>query len=290
MAIGPVQLLVIGFDRTDPVPGQIKREVVHLNGRGIIRVLEGLAIAKQPDGTVTLFGPVPPLGAEPEPGAGVIGALIGMSGSAVVAGGATDGGSEPVGAHHEWGLTRHDVAELITGLAPGSAAALVLVEHVWALKLHDAVQEVGGTLLALGLLTRDARRAAGAELPAIAEAEAALDLADALRGAALLDALEGQARASLRDAPAGDDAMTNPAAAARRALTAAETLRVLIVAGLVDDASALDGLDALAAAGLLDDASLGQAARLAEQQAVETDTALTAVEAWAQQSAEHGGR
>lgn len=277
MANGPVQLLVISFDRTDTFQGQIRRELVDLYGRGIIRVIDALMIAKEQDGTVVGFEYSQLTDEERAEVGGVIGALIGLGGSNVASAAEASERGAYAFAHREYGMSRSDIEEVINGLLPGTAAALLLVEHTWALKLRDAVREVGGHLVAQGFLTPDALMIIGAELEAIAEAEAAIDLAEAVRGAALLEAMEAKAAAeqAIVAATAEAAAATSDAAAAR----SAAAIRVLIVAGLIDESAAQDALDALIEADLLDAASLQQAAQLADRKAAETDSAIAKVEA-----------
>jgi hypothetical protein len=65
----------------------------------------------------------------------------------------------------------------------------VLFEHAWAARLAYTVREAGGRLLAHGILTREALSQAGAEVRVLAEAEAVMEVADAVRSVGLLDAL-----------------------------------------------------------------------------------------------------
>jgi hypothetical protein len=85
----------------------------------------------------------------------------------------------------------------------------------------------------------------GAELKARADAEAALELAHAARGASLLEAL---ALLSARERPAEQTARS-----------AAEVVRVLVAEGFVAKAEADGAIEALANAGLIESA-LWQAA------------------------------
>jgi hypothetical protein len=104
------------------------------------------------------------------------------------------------------------------------------------------VREAGGRLLAHGILTREAMSQAGAELRVLAEAEAVMEVADAVRSVGLLDAL----------AYASDEATAAESAASLPSALAAQTLRTLIVARLIDDAEAEPALVELIEAGLID--------------------------------------
>jgi anti-anti-sigma regulatory factor len=87
------------------------------------------------------------------------------------------------------GLDLDLLRSAVTDLAPGTAAALVMIEHAWAIGLGTAIVDAGGRMVAQGFLTRDALLAVGRELNAIVEAEVATERAAAIKGAALLDTL-----------------------------------------------------------------------------------------------------
>ena len=90
-------------------------------------------------------------------------------------------------------------------IGPGDHAAVLLVEHLWAARLREAVREAGGRLLGQGFLTPEVMMIVGAEIQARADAEAALELAQAARGAALVEALEGFAADRRRDRGSVED-------------------------------------------------------------------------------------
>ena len=77
----------------------------------------------------------------------------------------------------------------------------MLVEHLWAAGLRETVRKAGGRLLGQGFLTPEVVMVVGSELRARADAQAALELAEATRASALVDALA--AIASRGDAAAG---------------------------------------------------------------------------------------
>jgi hypothetical protein len=119
----------------------------------------------------------------------------------------------------------------------------------------------------------------GAELRAIVEAETTIELAEAVKGAAILDALITMEEA----ADAAEEAMrvTNDVidlTDAIRAQAAAEAVRALIVAELIEDAAAQEAAEVLVAAGLIEAAALAEAEQVAlaaeaEMQATTSDTA-----------------
>ena len=50
MAIGPIQIIVFGFDRTDQFKGEILEELRRLRNRGMIRVIDVFLAKKAPGG------------------------------------------------------------------------------------------------------------------------------------------------------------------------------------------------------------------------------------------------
>ena len=50
--LGPIQMLVVGFETNDKFKGDIKRELTALRTRGVIRVLDLLFVMKDESGDV----------------------------------------------------------------------------------------------------------------------------------------------------------------------------------------------------------------------------------------------
>ena len=167
MAIGPVQLIVLGFDHPE-FHGEIKAELERLRESDTIRVIDALAAYKDANGDVevehlsnltrdeaielgTTIGALIGLGADGEEGfeaGAVAGAEI-----------AAEGGVQPIS-------NDPDAWDILEGIPNDSAAALILVEHQWAVGLRDAVLRAGGfrisdgfisplDLVAVGLLTAE---------------------------------------------------------------------------------------------------------------------------------------
>jgi uncharacterized membrane protein len=209
MTTGPTQLVMLGFDRLDRFRGQILAELQAVRGRDVIRLLDLLVVAKDEDGRMTALD-LSDLEGPPGQEEAAYGSLL---------------------------VPLLELDQVAGTLEPGTAAALLLVEHRWAARLAAAVQDAGGRLLAQGFLTPDARMVMGEALDGMAEAEAALEVAEAVRGAALVDALAAEADAE----------------------RVADVVRVLVTAGVLEDTAALDAVEALIAAGLLDPAVVGAA-------------------------------
>jgi hypothetical protein len=232
--VGPLQLLLVGFETTERFRGDIAREIADLRGRGMIRVLDARFFHRAPDGALTEVD-LAPLLADPPPGNPIV-RLLGGNG----AGG--NGGMEPPEAFARTaGFALEDLRRLTDEIGPGDHAAVVLVEHVWAARLRETVRAAGGRLLGQGFLTPEVVMIVGAEIQARADAEAAIELANATRGSALVEAL-------------GTLAERAETSGAERTRAAAEVVRVLVAEGFVEEAVAHDAVDALVTAGLLEEA------------------------------------
>ena len=248
---GPLQLLVVAFETTDRFDGEIARELRDLRGRGLIRVVDARLLSRGQDGELTeidlneLIGD--PVGSEWRPAAH----LFGFNGRAPIDG---DGSSRtPELYGRTTGFTVEDLRRLTDEIGAGEHAAMVLVEHAWAARLRRLIRERGGHLLAQGLLTPEVTMIVGAEMQAKADAEAAIELADAARGAALLEAL-----ATLT----GGERSQEPQP---RAAAAAAVVSALVDAGFVRESEAAEAVDALADRGIVERALLYGAAAEAEE-------------------------
>ena len=130
MSLGPVQLLVIGFDRPD-FNGEVLAELERLRESDVVRVVDLLVVEKGTDGAVRRLHHSGLTEAE---GAGaVLGALIGL--------GATGPEDGELPAEEEfWSLDE--------AIPNDSAAAIALVEHRWAIGTRDAIGAAGGVAVA----------------------------------------------------------------------------------------------------------------------------------------------
>jgi hypothetical protein len=142
MPLGPVQLLVVGFDRPD-FSGEVLAELERLRESDAVRVLDLLVIHKDSDGVVRRL-PRADLGAGEAEGAGsVVGALIGLGAADTEEVRATrvDGDGDQLPADEElWSLDE--------AIPSDSAAAIALVEHRWAIGTRDAIRAAGGAPIA----------------------------------------------------------------------------------------------------------------------------------------------
>jgi uncharacterized membrane protein len=152
MAVGPVQLIVVGFNHPE-FHGEIIAELERLHDDETVRVIDALAVHKDADGEIEVQH-LSTLGKEEAIEVGsTIGALIGLGiegeegaqdGAALGAAAAVDG-VEVFSDEQAW-----DVLEEIPN---DSAAALVLLEHHWAVPLRDAIARAGGYRIGDGFIS-----------------------------------------------------------------------------------------------------------------------------------------
>ena len=53
MKVGPIQVIVFGFDRSDQFRGEVVEELANLRGQGLIRLIDLFVAVKKPDGGIT---------------------------------------------------------------------------------------------------------------------------------------------------------------------------------------------------------------------------------------------
>ena len=255
----PLQVIALSFSRDAGAEGRILAEVDRLRGRGVLRLLDMLFVAKSQDGTIERLA----VGNDDD-----FGSLL-----AAVVPVANGGPPSPAPAGAPAAFDPADARALADSLQPGTALAFLLVEHHWAAPLFDAIAETGGTLIGEGFLTAETELVVGAEVAAMEEAAEVIAQAQAEEAAALLTAAAAQAEAALAVA---DSQQIQSAAAA-------DAVRALITAGLVEEAAAHEAVAALTAAGLIV-AGAGQAA--ADAVAEDIATAEAAGEVAAESVAE----
>jgi hypothetical protein len=250
--VGPLQIVLVGFETTERFRGDIARELGILSGRGMIRVLDARLFHRSEEGELTEIDLNPVLAGVSDPPNRAIAHLLGANG----AGG--NGSRHPAEAFaRTTGFALEDLRLLTDEIGPGDYAAAVLVENVWAARLREVVRAAGGRLLGQGFLTPEVMMIVGAEIQARADAEAAIELAQAARGAALVEAL-----ATLG---AGDRGSVED-----RTIGAAKVVRVLVENGFLHEPEAEAAVDALVTAGLIESA-LVQAAIVQAQDALGDD-------------------
>ena len=166
MAIGPVQLIVLGFSHPN-FHGEVKAELEKLRQSDTIRVIDALAVHKDADGEIEVMHLSNLTKEEAIELGSKVAALIGlgiegeegaMAGAAAGAEIADDQGVQFFSDEEPW--------DVLADIPNDSAAALILLEHHWAVPLRDAIVRAGGfrisdgfispfDLVAVGLLTAE---------------------------------------------------------------------------------------------------------------------------------------
>lgn len=141
MPIGPVQLLVVGFQNPD-FRGEILAELARLRENDTVRLIDLLVVRKNEDGSLDKVQ-ISDLNTEEamEFGA-IVGALIGLGAA----------GEEGAEAGAEIGAAMGEDNHILPGdiwyvdevVPVGTAAAVALIEHRWALPLRDKIRDAGG--------------------------------------------------------------------------------------------------------------------------------------------------
>jgi len=154
MAIGPVQLLVLGFSNPD-FHGEIIAELERLGESGVVRVIDSLAVYKDASGELE----VEHLSNLSEDQAielgSTIGALIGLGidGEEGMEAGALAGAEEAAADGGVHVFTEEEGWDILADIPNDSAAALVLLEHQWAVPLRDAIARAGGFRISDGFIS-----------------------------------------------------------------------------------------------------------------------------------------
>src|SRR4030095_16477258 len=152
MAIGPVQLIVLGFTHPN-FHGEIIKELERLRESDTVRVVDSLAVYKDADGNIEVEHLSNLTEAEAIEMGTKIGALIGLGidGEDGAEAGAQAGAEmAAAGATALPGDVPWDVLDDIPN---DSAAALLLLEHHWAVPLRDAIANAGGFRLSDGFIS-----------------------------------------------------------------------------------------------------------------------------------------
>jgi uncharacterized membrane protein len=154
MAIGPVQLIVLGFNEPD-FHGEIVAELERLRESDTVRVIDALAVHKDADGEIEVQHLSNLSKDEAIELGSKVGALIGLGieGEEGMEAGAEAGAeavSEGNGVHV---FTDDEAWDVLEDIPNDSAAALLLIEHHWAVPLRDAIARAGGFRLSDGFIS-----------------------------------------------------------------------------------------------------------------------------------------
>lgn len=225
--VGPVAVIVCGFDAQGPLPPEFLQQLTRLRGRGIIRILDVLVVSKDARGAFRAGG-----GMELDAASGLDGSTLWPLLVFDDVGSDEPPPHAPPAHYPSWevGLDLDAVEGLAHLIESDTSALLMLVEHKWTTDLLDAVRMSGGFPIVEGCLERETMLVIG---PGLASAVAAADAAEhasATRGAAMLHVLAN-----------GDPEST----------IGTNVIPALVDAGLLSDSDVDEAVGALAAAGIV---------------------------------------
>ena len=152
MAIGPVQLIVLGFKEPE-FHGEIIAELERLRESDTVRVIDALAVHKDADGEIEVAHLSNLTKDEAIELGSKVGALIGLGieGEEGLEAGALAGaeaGDEGIQVFDD-----EDAWDVLEEIPNDSAAALLLIEHHWAVPLRDAIARAGGFRIGDGFIS-----------------------------------------------------------------------------------------------------------------------------------------
>jgi uncharacterized membrane protein len=152
MTIGPVQLIVLGFQHPD-FRGEIVAELERLHASQTVRVIDALAVYKDADGELEVEHLSNLTGDEAKELGRTVGALIGLGieGEEGMEAGAAAGEEAAADGVHVF--SEDDAWDVLGDVPNDSAAALILVEHHWAIPLRDAIVRAGGFRIGDGFIS-----------------------------------------------------------------------------------------------------------------------------------------
>jgi uncharacterized membrane protein len=152
MAIGPVQLIVLGFNHPE-FHGEIIGELEKLRESDTVRVIDALAVHKDADGEIEVQHLSNLSKDEAIELGSKVGALIGLGiegeeGMEAGAAAGAEAGEDGINAFSD-----EEAWDVLEEIPNDSAAALVLLEHHWAVPLRDAIARAGGFRISDGFIS-----------------------------------------------------------------------------------------------------------------------------------------
>lgn len=234
MTIGPIQLVVIGFEG-DVLESQVLDEVEVAVATGDIRLIDLLVVEKDEEGHV--WGSELSVIYDDDEEGPTYGALafslIDQDGE----------GSEPGDLPEAWVfpelhyvMDSGEMNELVHLIPEGSSALVVLFEHAWARNLHEATVAAKGLMLAQGMVDPNGLVLFESELEAIQEAAAVVEAAQAVEAEAMLEAAEAVVLSeAIQEAAAREAAEALVAASLIEAAAMEEAAQVVAAAIAIED-------------------------------------------------------
>jgi uncharacterized membrane protein len=154
MAIGPVQLIVLGFNHPN-FHGEVIAELERLRENDMVRVIDALAVYKDADGGLEVEHLSNLTEDEAIELGSKIGALIGLGfeGEEGMEAGAVAGAQEVEAEGGVHVFNEDQGWDVLEDIPNDSAAALILLEHHWAVPLRDAIARAGGFRISDGFIS-----------------------------------------------------------------------------------------------------------------------------------------
>ena len=154
MAIGPVQLIVLGFEHPE-FHGEIIAELERLRESDTVRVIDALAVHKDADGEIEVAHLSTLSKDEAIELGSKVGALIGLGieGEEGMQAGAAAGAESVAEGNGVHVFSDEEAWDVLEEIPNDSAAALVLLEHHWAVPLRDAIARAGGFRISDGFIS-----------------------------------------------------------------------------------------------------------------------------------------
>ena len=154
MAIGPVQLIVLGFDHPR-FRGEIIEELERLRESDTVRVIDALAVYKDKDGALEVEHLSNLTQDEAIELGTKVGALIGLGieGEEGMVAGAEAGGEAVAEGNGVHVFSDEEAWDVLGDIPSDSAAALILLEHHWAVPLRDAIARANGFRISDGFIS-----------------------------------------------------------------------------------------------------------------------------------------
>jgi uncharacterized membrane protein len=154
MAIGPVQLIVLGFEHPE-FHGEIIAELERLKESDTVRVIDALAVHKDAEGEIEVAHLSNLTKDEAIELGSKVGALIGLGieGEEGMEAGAAAGAQAVSDGNGVHVFSDEEAWDVLEDIPNDSAAALLLIEHHWAVPLRDAIARAGGFRLSDGFIS-----------------------------------------------------------------------------------------------------------------------------------------
>jgi uncharacterized membrane protein len=146
MALGPVQMMVVGFDH-GKFTGEILPELERLAAADVVRLVDLMFVDKDDDGNITAVQLSDLTTDEAMEYGALAGALVGfgVGGEEGAEAGALAGAEAGEDGHI---FDESEVWYLADAIPAGTSAAIALLEHRWAIPLREKIQRAGGISLA----------------------------------------------------------------------------------------------------------------------------------------------